>query len=108
VLESFVAKMRDKNSELNLINKNMRRNSRGRIILTDKLGLHGAAVKQTGTCTKYETGRWLTNRVGTSHMPFHRRVQVTLRFRQARILQPFAAVYAPMHNLLNSEKSLSL
>ena len=48
MLERFVAKMHDKNSELNLINKTMRRNSRAGIILTDKLGLHGAAVKQTG------------------------------------------------------------
>ncbi len=53
------------------------------------------------------TDRWQNNRAENSHQPFRRRERAMLRFRRMRSLQKFAAVHGSVHNLFNTERSLT-
>ncbi|MEW2915108.1 IS6 family transposase [Leisingera sp. JC11] len=106
VLESFVAKTRDKKAALKFLRKAMRKHGRPNAIVTDRLRSYGAALKELGAADIQEAGRWLNNRVENSHLPFRRRERAMLRFRRVRSLQKFAAVHASVYNLFNSERSL--
>ena len=107
ILESFVAKTRDKKAALKFLKKAMRKHGRPEVIVTDLLRSYGAALKEIGAGGRQETGRWLNNRAENSHLPFRRRERAMLRFRRMRSLQKFAAVHASVCNLFNSERSLS-
>jgi putative transposase len=106
VLESFVAKTRDKKAAMKFLKKAMRKHGQPEIIVTDRLRSYGAALKEIGAEGRQETGRWLNNRAENSHLPFRRRERAMLRFRRMRSLQKFAAVHASVYNLFNSERSL--
>jgi len=54
------------------------------VIVTDLLRPYGATIKVMGNIEKQETGRWLNNPAENSHLPFRRREQLMLRFRQMR------------------------
>lgn len=107
VLESFVTKARDKKAALKFLRKTMKRHGRSEVFVTDKLRSYGAALRDLGGAGSQETGRWLNNRAENSHQPFRRRERAMLRFRRMRTLQKFAAVHASVHNLFNTERSLS-
>jgi putative transposase len=106
VLESYVTKCRDKKSALKFLKKSMKRFGQPHIIVTDKLGSYGAAMKVIGNADKQETGRWLNNRAENSHLPFRRRERAMQRLRRMRSLQKFAAVHSSVHNLFNLERHL--
>jgi putative transposase len=107
VLEAFVSKHRDKNADLTFLKKLIRRHGRAEELVTDGLRSYGAALKQIGAEDKQVTGRWESNRIANSHQPFRRREMAMLRFRRMRSLQKFAAVHALVHNLFNTERTLS-
>ena len=106
VLESFVAKMRDKKAALKFLRKAMRKHGCPEVVVTDRLRSYGAAVKEIGTMARQETGRWLNNRAENSHLPFRRRERAMLRFRRLRSLQMFVSVHASVTNHFNLERSL--
>jgi putative transposase len=106
VLESFVAKRRDRKAALKFLRKTMKRHGSPRIFVTDKLRSYGAAMKEIGNVEKQETGRWLNNRAENSHQPLRRRERAMLRFRRMRTLQKFVAVHASVHNHFNAERHL--
>lgn len=107
VLESFVAKTRDKKAALKFLRKSLKRYGRPHILVTDKLRSHGAEMKEAGNADRQETVRWLNNRVENSHLPFRRRERAMLCFQRIRSLQKFAAVHASVSNHFSSERSLS-
>ena len=86
VLESFVTKARDKKAALKFLKKAMRKHGRLEVIVTDWLRSYRAALKGIGAAKRQETGRWLNNRIETSHLPFRRRERAMLRFRRIRTL----------------------
>jgi len=104
VLESFVAKTRDKKAALKFLRKAMKRYGGPEVVVTDKLRSYGAAMKVVGNAHRQETGRWVNNRAENSHLPFRRRERAMLRFRQMRCLQKFAAVHSSVHNHFNQER----
>jgi putative transposase len=106
VLESFVTKTRDKRAALRFLKKTMRKYGRPDVIITDRLRSYGAALRDIGAADRQETGRWLNNRAGNSHLPFRRRERAMLRFRRIRTLQKFAPVHASVLNHFNSERHL--
>lgn len=106
ILESYVTKRRDRKAALKFLGKSMKRYGQPEIIVTDKLRSYGAAMKDIGTVTKQETGRWVNNRAENSHLPFRRRERAMLRFRQMRCLQKFAAVHSSVHNHFNQARHL--
>jgi len=107
VLESFVAKTRNKKAAPKFLRKSMKRYGRPDTIVTDRLPSYGAALKEIGAADRQETGRWLNNRSENSHTPFRRRERAMQRFRRMRSLQKFASVPASVSNHVNSERSLS-
>jgi putative transposase len=107
VLESFVTKTRDKKAALKFLRKAMRKHGQPEVIVTDKLRLYSAALKEIGAGARQETGRWMNNRAENSHLPFRRRERAMLRFRRMRSLQKFASVHASVCNHFNQERSLS-
>jgi putative transposase len=58
VLESFVAKARDRKEALKSLKKSMKRYGRPHILVTDKLRSYGAALKDIGAADRQETGPW--------------------------------------------------
>lgn len=107
VLESFVAKMRDKKAALMFLGKAMRKAGPPEEIVTARLRSYGAAGKDFGAAAGHETGRWVKNRAENFHLPFRRRERAMLRFRRMRNLQKSAAVHAAVSNHSNQERSLS-
>ncbi|MCV2880151.1 IS6 family transposase [Sedimentimonas flavescens] len=107
VLESFVTKTRDKKAALKFLKKSLRRHGSADEFVTDRLRSYGAALGGLGIRDRQQTGRWMNNRAENSHLPFRRRERAMLRFRRMRTLQKFASVHASVHNLFNTERSLS-
>jgi putative transposase len=85
----------------------MKRHGRPEELVTDGLRAYGAAISEIGAEDRQVTGRWENNRVENSHQPFRRRERAMLRFRRMHSLQKFAAVHSSIHNLFNTERSLS-
>ena len=106
VLESYVAKRRDRKVALKFLRKTMKRYGPPHVIVTDLLRSYGAAMKVIGNADKQETGRWLNNRAENSHQPFRRRERAMLRFRRKRTLQKFVSVHSSVHNHFNQERHL--
>ena len=107
MLESYVAKKRDKKAALKFMKKAMRRHGSPDKIVTDKLRSYSAATKELGCSDKQVTKRWANNRVENSHLPFRRRKRAMLRFRRMHSLQKFVSIHASFYNLFNSQRSLS-
>ena len=107
VQESFVAKTRDKKAALKFLKKAMRKHGRPEAVVTDRLRSYGAALREIGAVHRQETGRWMNNRAENSYLPFRRRERAMSRFRWLHSLQKFAAFYASIYNLFNSERSLT-
>ena len=69
VLESFVTSTRDRKSALKFLRKAMKRYGRPLAIVTDRLRLYRAAMREIGNEARQVTGRWLNNRTENSHQP---------------------------------------
>ena len=106
LFESYVTKRRDCKAALKFLRKSMKRNGNPEVIVTDKLRSNGAGMKVIGNASRQKTGRWLNNRGENSHLPFRRREQAMLCFRQMRSPQKFVAVHASVHNHFNQERQL--
>jgi putative transposase len=61
-------------------------------------------MTELGNEQKQEVGRWASNRVENSHLPFRRRDRAMLRFLQMETLQRFASVHANVHNRFSLER----
>lgn len=107
VLESFVTKRRDMKVALKFLKKLMKQYGRPELSVTEKLRSYGAAKKDIGIADQQLTGRWMNNRAENSHLPFRRRERAMARFRRIGSLQKFDTVHATVHNLFNTEHSLS-
>ena len=89
------------------IKKALKRHGSPKVITTDGLRSHGAAVKALGNTDKRAIGRWTNNRADNSHRPFRRREPAMLRFRRMKTLQTFASVHASLHDHFNQERHLT-
>ncbi len=107
VLEAVVTKRRNKAAALKFLRKMMKRHGCAEEIVTDRFASYKAALREMGSLEKQRTGRWLSNRVENSHLPFRRRERAMQRFRRMRSLQKFAAVHSSVYNHFNQERSLT-
>jgi putative transposase len=107
VLDCYVIKRRDRKAALKFMRKAMKRDGQPEVVVTDKLGSYGAAMKVIGSVARQETGRWKNNRAENSHLPFRRRERAMQRFRRMRNLQKFVSVHASVFNHFNQQRSLS-
>ena len=106
ILESYVAKTRDKSAALAFMKKALKRHGSPASIVTDGLKSYRAAMNDLGNAEKQEVGRHANNRAENSHLPFRRRERAMLRFRRMKTLQKFASVHANVHNHFNTERHL--
>jgi putative transposase len=102
ILESCVTKERDKAATLTFIKKALKRH--GAPIVTDGLRSYRAASTEIGMADRQQTGRWLNNRVESSHWPFRRRQRAMARFRRMKTSQQFTSVHAALHNHFHQER----
>ncbi len=87
ILESYIAKTRDKKAALAFMKKNLRRNGSPEQITTDGLRSYKAAMRELGDDDRQEIGRHANNRAENSHLPFRRRERAMLRFRRMKTLR---------------------
>jgi putative transposase len=106
ILESCVTEKRDKRAALRFLKKALKRHGMAVKIVTDGLKSYPAAMRDLGNIDRREMGRWLSNQVENSHLPFRRRKRVIQRFRRMKSLQKFASVHANFHNHFNSQRHL--
>ena len=106
ILESYVAKTRDKKAALTFMKEALKRHGKPETITTDGLRSYKAAMHALGNAEKQEIGRWANNRAENSHLPFRRRERVILGFRRMKFPQKFASVHANVHNHFNHERHL--
>jgi putative transposase len=107
VLEVFATKRRDRKAALAFLKRTMKRYSRPRVVVTDRLRSYGAAMKDIGVERRQVCGRWLNNRAENSHQPFRRREGAMARFRDIKTLQKFASVHASLFNHFNTDRHLN-
>ncbi|MBL4757152.1 MAG: IS6 family transposase [Rhizobiales bacterium] len=107
VLEVFVTKRRNRRAALRFLRKAMKRYGRPKVIVTDKLRLLRAAMKEIGNEARQETGHRLTNRAENSHQPFRRRERAMSKFRSAKSLQKFTSNHASIYNHFNHQRHLN-
>lgn len=96
----------DKRAALAFMKKALKRHGSPEAITTDGLRSYSAAMNDLGNRDRQEVGRWASNRVENSHLPFRRRERAMLRFRQMKALQKFASVHASLHNHFSLERHL--
>ncbi|MGH1477774.1 MAG: DDE-type integrase/transposase/recombinase [Geminicoccales bacterium] len=82
-------------------------NGTPKVIVTNGLASYGAAMKGIGNHEKQQTGRYLNNRIQSSHLPFRRQERAMLTFGRLRNLQKFAAMHASGHNHFCLEHQVS-
>lgn len=63
-------------------------------------------MTEIGNHDEQQIGRWVNNRLESSHLPFRRREWAMLRFRHMNSLQKFASVHASPHNHFATEHHL--
>lgn len=119
VLESFVAKIRDKSAALTFLKKAMMRCRAPSTIVTDRLRSYRAAMKSIGTQDRQEVGRNLNNRAENRHLPLRRRERAMSRFRRMSQLQSWggrgrrprkpdnASTHALFHNHFNLDRHIN-
>ena len=106
VLEVFATKRRDRRAALKFLKRTMKRYGGPRVIVTDRLGSYGAAMKVIGVEDRQICGQWRNNRAENAHQPFRRRAGAMVRFTDIKTLQKFAAAHASIHNHFNQERHL--
>ena len=106
ILESYIARTRDKDAALRFMRKALKRHGSPETITTDGLGFYRAAMKALGNTEKQEVGRWANNRCENSHLSFRLRERAMLRFRRMKTLQKFASVHASLSNHFSTERHL--
>jgi putative transposase len=106
VLEAVVTATRDKAAALEPLKRIMTKYGAPRSIVTDRLRVYSAAMKEIGATDRHEVGGRLNNRAENSLQPFRRREQAMQRFRSKKTLQKFSSVHAQVHNHFNQERHL--
>jgi putative transposase len=102
VPDALVQSCRDTSAALRLLRKLIRKQARvPRVLVTDKLGLYGAARRAMKMGCEHRQHKGLNNRAENSHQPTRGRERIMKRFKSARHLQRFVSIHDPIANLFN-------
>ena len=100
VLDALVQSRRDHHAAERLLRKLIRKQIRiPRVMITDKLGSCGAALRELGLKFEHRQHKGLNNRAENSHQPTRRRERLMKRFKSPRHLQRFVSIHDPIANL---------
>src|SRR5437868_5936201 len=107
VLDMLVQRRRDKRAALRLMRKLLRKQGFApKLLITDKLGSYGAALRHLRLTCRHEQGLRKNNRAENSHQPVRRREHKMQRFKSARSAQRFLSIHTAVHNTFNLQRHL--
>src|SRR3954462_12522999 len=99
VLDMLVQRRRDKRAALRLMRKLLRKQGFApKLLITDKLGSYGAALRHLRLTCPHEQGIGKNNRAENSHQTVRRRECKMQRFKSAGSAQRFLSVHAAVYN----------
>ena len=99
VLDLLVQRRRDKAAALKLLRKLLKKQGFvPAVIVTDKLGSYGAALRIIGFSGRHERGLRANNRAENSHQPVRRRERKMGGFKSPGSAQRFVSLHAAVYN----------
>jgi transposase-like protein len=107
VLDVLIQRRRDKAAALELLRKLFKKQGFApAVIVTDKLGSYGAALRTIGFSGQHEQGLRANNRAENSHQPVRRRERKMGGFKSPKSAQRFASFHAAVYNTFNVQRHL--
>ena len=107
VLDIVIQRRRNTHAAMRLLRKLLRiQGIKPTLIVTDRLGSYGAALKQLGMKHLHDVGGRKNNRAECSHVPIRRREQKSQKFRSVRNAQMLLSAHGQIYNLFNHRRHL--
>jgi putative transposase len=108
VLEVLVTAKRDKQAEIRLLRKLVRKYRLTPItIVTDRCRSHGAAIRELKLSAEHLMDKRANNRIESSHVPVRGRDRKHQGFKSARSEQNFLSMHAATYNHFNVRRHLT-
>ena len=107
VLDMLVQRRRDTKAALRLMRKLLKKQGFApKLLITDKLGSYGSAVRQLRLTCPHDRGLRKNNRAEDSHQIVRRRERKMQRFKSSRSAQRFFSVHPPFTTPSTHQKHL--
>src|SRR5436189_671446 len=108
VLDMLVQRRRDTHAALRLMRKLLKKQGFApKLLVTDKLGSYGSALRQLGLTCPHDRGLRQNNRAENSHQIVRRRERKMQRFKSSRSAQRFLNIHSAIHNTFNYQRHLA-
>jgi putative transposase len=104
VLDILVQSRRNTKAADRFFRKLVKQYGQPRVLVTDKLGSYGAALRKLAPGIDHRAHKGLNNRAGISHRPTRRREKIMGRFKSPRQAQRFLSVHDQVQTILGPRR----